>query len=97
MVKSGFDIIYNPKSILFHKVSASTGSGSPMSQYYTVRNKYLLIWNDFHGFDKVCALVYCTLQMLFRSMKGELQFRFYAAGLKSFMKKETGKSWKGVK
>lgn len=91
ILKSGFSMAYVPKSVIYHKVSASTGQGSPMSQYYTIRNKYSLIRNNYEGINKVTAYIYNTLQMLFRCMKKELSFKCYRAAMKAFWRKEKGK------
>lgn len=95
IVKKGFDIVYVPNSVIYHKVSSSTGRSSPMSQYYTVRNKYLLIRMHFNGVDKPIAYLYCTAQFLFRCIKKEQCFKYYWSGVRAFMRCETGKA-KGV-
>lgn len=91
LIEAGFEIIYIPDSVVLHKVSASTGRGSPMSQYYTVRNKYSLIRMHFKGANKILAYLYCTAQFLCRCIKKELSFKYYRLGVKAFMRNETGK------
>lgn len=91
---NGYDIVYVPDSVIYHKVSASTGQGSPMSQYYSVRNKYYLIKISYKGFSKITAYMYCTTQFFFRCLKKQLKFKYYWAGLRAFMQKETGKTTK---
>lgn len=40
--KAGFKIIYEPKSVIWHKnASSSGGSGSPLQDYYITRNRML--------------------------------------------------------
>lgn len=92
MVKEGFKIYYVPKSVIYHKVSASVGQGSSMSQYYLVRNKYYLIKLHFSKLNKLLAYGYCTLQLLFRCLKGELKLKCYIKGLKAFLKGTIGKA-----
>lgn len=89
--KSGFTMVYVPIAVVYHKVSASTGQGSPMSQYYTIRNKYSLIRDNFKGLAKLSAYGYNTLQMLFRCLKREMGFNCYRAATKAFWHKEKGK------
>lgn len=89
--EAGYEIFYVPESIIYHKVSASTGQGSPMSQFYTVRNKYTLIRKHFTGVNIVIAYTYCTLQFLFRCMKKEMNIKYYRLGLAAFWKHEVGK------
>lgn len=92
ITEAGFEIIYVPDSIIYHKVSASTGQGSPMSQYYTVRNKYYLIRLHFRGINKVTAYLYCTVQFLFRCLKRKQSFKCYKLGVRAFMRNEIGKA-----
>lgn len=92
ITEAGFEIIYVPDSIIYHKVSASTGQGSPMSQYYTVRNKYSLIRMHFIGMNKLIAYFYCTAQFLFRCIKKEQNFKYYKLGFKAFLHHETGRA-----
>ena len=40
--KAGFKLMYTSKSVIYHKVSASTKAGSDLSQYYTIRNTLYL-------------------------------------------------------
>nr|WP_300324903.1 glycosyltransferase family 2 protein [uncultured Anaerostipes sp.] len=91
LTKAGLSIVYVPQGIIYHKVSASTGQGSPMSQYYAVRNKYWLIQNNFRGVNKILAYLYSTAQMLFRCMKHELDYRCFKAGYRDFRKGIKGK------
>lgn len=39
--KHGFNVIYNPKAIVWHKVAQSSGIGSELSDYFTTRNRML--------------------------------------------------------
>ena len=84
MTKAGIQIIYCPKAMIYHKVSASTGKASDLMQYYFVRNNY-------KGICKVIAYIYNTLQMLYRCMKSELSFKNYRKGLSAFCSNKTGK------
>lgn len=93
ITSAGYDIVYNPNSVIYHKVSASTGNGSPLSQYYTVRNKYLFIRKKYRAINKFLAYNYCTLQFIFRCIKREMKFKFFWRGLKGFLKKEIGKNY----
>lgn len=52
--RSGFKVVYYPKTWMWHKVSASTGgSGSPTNDYFLIRNrfyysmKYSKFWTKF--------------------------------------------------
>ncbi len=39
--KKGFQILYVPKALLWHKNALSTGTGSPLQDYYITRNRLL--------------------------------------------------------
>lgn len=86
----GYDIIYNPYAIIFHKVSASTGAASPLSQYYCIRNRYMLIRKHFKGMNKIQAYCYCSIQALYRCIKRELSFQYFVKGLFAHIKHEIG-------
>lgn len=96
IIEAGFEIIYVPNSVIYHKVSASTGQGSPMSQFYTVRNKYYLIRLHFKGINKVISYMYCTIQFLFRCIKKEQNFKYYKSGFRAFMRNEIGRARRDI-
>lgn len=39
--KAGYRILFNPKGIVFHKVSQSSGIGSDLNDYFITRNRLL--------------------------------------------------------
>lgn len=90
ILQAGYEIIYIPDAIIYHKVSSSTGVTSAKTQFYTMRNKYLMIQQHFKGINKIYAYSYSTVQMLYRCLKGELKFCYYFAALKAFVHHETG-------
>lgn len=90
--KHNYKIIFVPDSIIYHKVSSSTGKGSPMSQYYSIRNKYFLISKSYKGINKAIAYIFCSFQLIKRCIKGEYKFKWLKNGIKAFLKHETGKS-----
>ena len=92
IIEAGFEIVYVPESVIYHKVSASTGAGSPTSQFYLVRNKYYLISEYFKGINKIIAYLYCTVQFWSRCIKGKMSFKYYQMGFKAFIRKETGRA-----
>lgn len=56
--KFGFKVCYNPDSKIYHKISSSTGEGSPLKTYYLNRNRILFIRLNWVGFNKFLALSY---------------------------------------
>ena len=55
-------MVYDPKAIIYHKVSASTGKLHNLSTYYTVRNKRIIIDNYLSGINKIIARMYNYLE-----------------------------------
>lgn len=92
ILTSGYDIYYIPDSVIYHKVSSSTGELSPLSQYYAVRNKYLFIRKNYHGIDKFISYFISTCMFIKRTLTGSLHVKYYLMALKSFLKKETRKT-----
>lgn len=43
IIDAGLKIYYNPASVIYHKVSRSTGAMSTNTQYYTARNQLMII------------------------------------------------------
>ena len=91
ILKHGYSMVYVPNSLIYHKVSSSTGKGSFLSQYYIIRNKYSLIKYQFEGLDKFKSYTYNTFQMLFRCLKREMSFSCYFKALNAFISGEKGK------
>ena len=42
--RQGYHTVYVPKARMWHKVSATMGSGSPATNYYMTRNGFLFFW-----------------------------------------------------
>lgn len=45
VMNAGFEIYYEPKAVIYHKVSASTGYNSISQQYYMFRNNCYIAKN----------------------------------------------------
>ena len=95
MLRKGKHIIYIPSSIIYHKVSASTGAVSPLTQYYTSRNRFLFISKNFEGINKVVAFIYSYLLMIKRCIYREINFKYTAKGIQAYYRGEKGKKTKG--
>lgn len=46
IIKGGYKMLCVPKVLIYHKVNASTGTGSKMQQYYLIRN-YLIVAKEY--------------------------------------------------
>jgi GT2 family glycosyltransferase len=42
----GYEVWFNPASVIWHKVSATMGQGSPVNTYYMTRNALLFFWRN---------------------------------------------------
>ena len=56
--RSGYLVYYEPKSLVWHKESISTGKESPLKAYYLTRNRVLFARRNVHGFNKILTLIY---------------------------------------
>ncbi len=59
--KAGFKVYYQPKSLVFHKESVSTGKNSPLKIYYISRNRILYARRNYKGFIFILNIVYLLL------------------------------------
>lgn len=92
LAKLGKHIYYIPTSVIYHKVSASTGKTPPLTQYYTARNHFMLIRKNFNGWKKIIALIYTFLLLSRRCLCNEICIRHTVRGIIAFFKGETGKN-----
>ena len=70
--QAGFKIIYQPKAVIWHKNSGSSGAGSVLHDYYLTRNRLIF------GFQYAClrtklALIRESLRKLLTGRPGEKQ------------------------
>lgn len=92
--KNGWKIKYSPESVIYHKVSASTGGGekaSPITQYYMVRNKFLFIKRYADNGTKVKAYVHSLAMYGYYCVKGYMGLFYVYKGFKDFLKNVKGK------
>ncbi|EGW37824.1 glycosyltransferase family 2 protein [Desulfosporosinus sp. OT] len=81
---SGYKILYIPSSLIYHKVSASTGERSAVNQYYYVRNSMIVI----RKYAKRKMLGYAKfLYMRFKDVaRGRLNSKYVLKALRDFSK-----------
>jgi len=59
---AGFKILYTPKSVIYHKVSGSTGGeGNPIKDYYNSRNLVLFANKNLKGMYKYKYLIFLII------------------------------------
>lgn len=91
MTRGGFRMLYCPQSVIYHKVSASTGKGSAFSTYYIARNNIMLFKKFFSGKEKVVGLLYWFYKMLRSMLRGNLDRRAFWKGIRAGNRGETGR------
>lgn len=89
--QGGCTLWYEPESVIFHKVSASTGRSSTLSVYYTVRNKGYIIDEYIERKYRWLARTYVTLENAKRVAAGEYPAKAVARGNADHRRKVTGK------
>lgn len=55
--RAGYRVRYTPEAVLFHKVSASLGQGSPRNTYYMTRNALLFFSTYLSGWQRWLTIV----------------------------------------
>ncbi len=86
----GFDLIYNPTSVIYHKVNGSTSKVTDSCAYYISRNKRYIISRYFKGWRKVFAIIYNLLEEYTKILKGEYSTRAIIKGKKDYKNKRQG-------
>ncbi len=58
ITRAGYRILYDPRSTVYHKESATTGKGSPLRTYYLARNRMLFGWRNRKGAARYLTILY---------------------------------------
>ncbi|MBU3191210.1 glycosyltransferase family 2 protein [Clostridium bowmanii] len=82
--KAGYKILYCPKSVIYHKVSASTVALSEIYQFYMCRNRYLFIKRNFKDKYRVIATIYTNIYMVHCIFNGRYNFKNVIKAIKSY-------------
>ncbi|MFA8437178.1 MAG: glycosyltransferase family 2 protein [Marinifilaceae bacterium] len=59
--RAGYELYYQPQSVVYHKESISTGKNSPLKTYYLTRNRILYFRRNIKGFMAVFTFLYLTI------------------------------------
>jgi GT2 family glycosyltransferase len=61
--RSGLDLIYAPRALVYHKVGATFGarSASPMTAYYQTRHRLFFVKRNLRGSGRLFALMYMAM------------------------------------
>lgn len=86
---AGYKMLYTPKSVIYHKVSASTGNRSPMQQRYMMRNNLYMIKK--YGTKRFRAYVKTTWQMFKHIVRKRRNIKPTIQGYADFIRGKSGK------
>jgi len=67
--KADYKIVYNPKSVIYHKVSASIKKQSDIMTYYYDRNVYYFIMKNFGILNKGFMFIYIRMVLMLKYIK----------------------------
>jgi GT2 family glycosyltransferase len=72
--KKGFKVVYVPESVVYHKISSSSGGESNLSPYvyyYNIRNAFLFVNKNYEGikFKAYLYMFYRTIKQIFKYLK----------------------------
>lgn len=85
--KKGYKIYYQPRSLIYHKESMTTGKASPLKTFYLTRNRILFMRRNT---PRLAFLVFASYFILFTIPKNTLGF--LAKGQKEHLRS----FWKGI-
>ena len=91
MIRCGYKMLYCPQSVIYHKVSSSTGKGSAFSTYYIARNNIILFKHFFSGRKRTVGLLYWFYKMIKSMLKGNIDRKAFWKGVRAGNRGEIGK------
>lgn len=85
---AGYELIYEPRTKVYHNESSSTGKDSPLKIYYMSRNRLLFAWRNRIGLTKIISVAYLVLILTSKNIVKftvELRFDLIKASFKGFV------------
>lgn len=89
IIDAGYRLMYTPESIIYHKVSASTGDRSPMQQRYMMRNNLYMIKK--YSPKRANAYLRISWHMFKHIVRGRRDLKPTIQGYMDFIKGKTGR------
>lgn len=86
ILNSNHNIYYAPKSIIYHKVNASTKKKKGLVDYYMTRNRIILI-KKYIKKHRLKVYFMSELTYFYRCIKGEMSFKYFIKGSLEGIKK----------
>ena len=72
-----YKLMVDPRAVIYHKVSAATGGeNSPLTIYYTARNRMMFINRNLRGLQRVSAFTYTIITRLIKIPLYFMRFKF---------------------
>lgn len=62
--QAGFRIVTVPQSVVLHKVSATLGQTSPVTDYYMARNRYYFVARNWHGSTRLRLFMHTFFEQI---------------------------------
>ncbi len=95
--RKGYKIYYQPKSLIYHKESMTTGKNSPLKTYYITRNRILFMRRNVQLPARMVFLLYFifltvpknTLQFLLQ--RESVHLKAFWRGILSNVRNESGR------
>ncbi len=86
-----YHILNIPEVLIYHKVNASTGTGSKMQQYYLIRN-YLIVARRYNKFSRfIIAYIFRFILSIYEILRYGYDFKIVKLAFSDFRKGLTGK------
>ena len=90
-LQHGYSILNVPEVLIYHKVNASTGTGSKMQQYYLIRN-YLLVARKYNSFPRFAiAYLFRFSLSIYEILRYGYDYKMVKLAFSDFRKGLTGK------
>lgn len=91
LIKNNIDMFYVPSSVIYHKVSASTSKISSLTNYYSARNRRILIKKNLKFPQSLTAVIFTYLQIFRRILDGRQSLGPVALGIQDYRRNKWGK------
>ncbi len=91
--KAGYKLKYIPDSKIYHKVSASTGEGSPIMLYYMTRNRLLYNKkNQNNIFMRLFLYLFIIMKLFIEFIRNRNKFKYFIKSVKDYLLGNFGKA-----
>jgi GT2 family glycosyltransferase len=75
--RNGYQVIYMPQAVMWHKVSATLGQGSAANTYYMTRNALRFFWSNGSGLIRWLAVTRILLRTIRTMSSWTINFRYH--------------------